>query len=274
MPSTADWRSRSRADLLERRSVGPDSPATRALGEVGAPDDHRLHLRAAAGAGGRGGPALVAAIRPGAAMRTELRADKDRGEAGRAGHRRERRPAVVAAGRLGGGRRPAHRALQCFGRHGRHQVLCSALAGSAVAAAARGLRLYFARVARRRARGVKRKASNMGLIDYLKTQFLEIIQWQDDSRDTISFRFPDEDKEIKRGAQLIVRESQVAQFVYLGQFGDTFGPGTLRSPPTTSPSSPRSRAGSTASNRRSRPTSISSTPACSPATSGARPTRS
>jgi len=65
----------------------------------------------------------------------------------------------------------------------------------------------------------------MGLIDYLKTQFLEIIQWQDDSRDTISFRYPDMDKEIKRGAQLIVRESQVAQFVYLGQFGDTFGPG-------------------------------------------------
>jgi len=65
----------------------------------------------------------------------------------------------------------------------------------------------------------------MGLLDYLKSQFLEIIQWQDDSRDTLSYRFPDEDKEIKRGAQLIVRESQVAQFVYLGQFGDTFGPG-------------------------------------------------
>ncbi len=65
----------------------------------------------------------------------------------------------------------------------------------------------------------------MGLIDYLKTQFLEIIEWQDDSRDTLSFRYPDMDKEIKNGAQLIVRESQVAQFVYLGQFGDTFGPG-------------------------------------------------
>lgn len=65
----------------------------------------------------------------------------------------------------------------------------------------------------------------MGLMDYLKTQLLEIIQWNDDSRDTLSWRFPDEDKEIKRGAQLIVRESQVAQFVYLGQFGDTFGPG-------------------------------------------------
>src|SRR5579862_2967998 len=65
----------------------------------------------------------------------------------------------------------------------------------------------------------------MGLIDYLKSQFLEIIEWQDDSRDTISFRFPDMDKEIKNGAQLIVRESQVAQFVYLGQFGDTFTAG-------------------------------------------------
>jgi excisionase family DNA binding protein len=65
----------------------------------------------------------------------------------------------------------------------------------------------------------------MGLMDYLRTQFLEIIQWEDDSRDTISWRYPDLDKEIKRGAQLIVRESQVAQLVYLGQFGDTFGPG-------------------------------------------------
>ena len=65
----------------------------------------------------------------------------------------------------------------------------------------------------------------MGLFDYLRTQFIEIIQWEDDSRDTLSWRFPDEDKEIKRGAQLIVRESQTAQFIYLGQFGDTFGPG-------------------------------------------------
>ena len=65
----------------------------------------------------------------------------------------------------------------------------------------------------------------MGLINYLKTQFLEIIEWQDDSRDTLSFRYPDMDKEIKNGAQLIVRESQTAQFIYLGQFGDTFGPG-------------------------------------------------
>jgi excisionase family DNA binding protein len=65
----------------------------------------------------------------------------------------------------------------------------------------------------------------MGLMDYIKGQFLEIIQWTDDSRDTLSWRYPDEDKEIKRGAQLIVRESQTVQFVYLGEFGDTFGPG-------------------------------------------------
>ncbi|HTS20750.1 MAG TPA: SPFH and helix-turn-helix domain-containing protein [Casimicrobiaceae bacterium] len=65
----------------------------------------------------------------------------------------------------------------------------------------------------------------MAILDFLSKQFIDIIQWTDDSRDTLSFRFPDEDKEIKRGAQLVVRESQVAQFVYLGQFGDSFGPG-------------------------------------------------
>jgi excisionase family DNA binding protein len=65
----------------------------------------------------------------------------------------------------------------------------------------------------------------MGLMDFIKSQLIEIIEWTDDSRDTLSYRFPDEDKEIKRGAQLIVRESQAVQFVYLGQFGDKFGPG-------------------------------------------------
>jgi len=65
----------------------------------------------------------------------------------------------------------------------------------------------------------------MGLMDYIRGQLIDIIEWTDDSRDTISFRFPDNDAEIKRGAQLIVRESQVAQFVYLGEFGDTFAPG-------------------------------------------------
>ena len=65
----------------------------------------------------------------------------------------------------------------------------------------------------------------MGLIDFVKGQFIEIIEWTDDSRDTLSYRFPDQDKEIKNGAQLIVRESQVVQFVYLGQFGDQFPPG-------------------------------------------------
>src|SRR5258708_16880806 len=65
----------------------------------------------------------------------------------------------------------------------------------------------------------------MAILDFISKQFIDIIQWTDDSRDTLSYRFPDEDKEIKRGAQLIVRESQIAQFVYLGQFGDTFAPG-------------------------------------------------
>lgn len=65
----------------------------------------------------------------------------------------------------------------------------------------------------------------MGLMDFIKKELIEIIEWTDDSRDTIAWRFPDDDHAIKNGAQLIVRESQTAQFLYLGQFGDTFGPG-------------------------------------------------
>jgi membrane protease subunit (stomatin/prohibitin family) len=65
----------------------------------------------------------------------------------------------------------------------------------------------------------------MALGDFIRSQFIEIIEWNDDSRDTLSYRYPDDDKEIKRGAQLIVRESQMVQFVYLGQYGDLFGPG-------------------------------------------------
>jgi excisionase family DNA binding protein len=65
----------------------------------------------------------------------------------------------------------------------------------------------------------------MGVLNFLKSQVIEVIEFNDDSRDTLSWRFPDDDRAIKRGAQLIVRESQMSQFVYLGQFGDTFGPG-------------------------------------------------
>ncbi|MGY4514563.1 SPFH and helix-turn-helix domain-containing protein [Lysobacter sp. HA18] len=65
----------------------------------------------------------------------------------------------------------------------------------------------------------------MGVLDFIKGQALEIIEWTDDSRDTLSFRYPDDDKEIKNGAQLIVRDSQLVQFVAAGQFADLFGPG-------------------------------------------------
>jgi len=65
----------------------------------------------------------------------------------------------------------------------------------------------------------------MSLFNFIKGELLEIIEFTDDSRDTLSWRFPDEDKAIKNGAQLIVRESQAAQMVYLGQYGDSFGPG-------------------------------------------------
>ena len=65
----------------------------------------------------------------------------------------------------------------------------------------------------------------MGIVDFLKGELLEIIEWNDDSRDTLSYRFPDDDKEIKNGAQLIVRESQQVQFVAAGKYADLFNPG-------------------------------------------------
>lgn len=65
----------------------------------------------------------------------------------------------------------------------------------------------------------------MALKNFFSGELIEIIEWTDDTRDTLVWRFPDHDKAIKNGAQLIVRESQLAQFVYLGQFGDSFPPG-------------------------------------------------
>nr|WP_240746978.1 SPFH domain-containing protein [Cryptosporangium phraense] len=63
-------------------------------------------------------------------------------------------------------------------------------------------------------------------MDKIRGEFIDIIEWLDDSRDTIVWRFPRYQNEIKMGAKLIVRESQVAVFVNEGQIADAFGPGT------------------------------------------------
>ncbi len=65
----------------------------------------------------------------------------------------------------------------------------------------------------------------MGFFDKLKAEFIDIIEWLDDSNDTMLHRFERYGNEIKNGAQLIVRESQVAVFVFEGQIGDVFKPG-------------------------------------------------
>ena len=66
----------------------------------------------------------------------------------------------------------------------------------------------------------------MGLMDWGKAQFIEIIEWLDDSNDILAWRFPVRNQEIKNNAKLVVRESQEATFVHEGQFTDTFAPGT------------------------------------------------
>jgi membrane protease subunit (stomatin/prohibitin family) len=65
----------------------------------------------------------------------------------------------------------------------------------------------------------------MGIWDKLKGEFIDIIQWTDDTQDTMVYRFERYGNQIKNGAKLTVRESQAAVFVSEGQIADVFGPG-------------------------------------------------
>ncbi len=65
----------------------------------------------------------------------------------------------------------------------------------------------------------------MGILDFLTGEFIDVIHWTDDTRDTMVWRFEREDHEIKYGAKLTVREGQAAVFVHEGQLADVFTPG-------------------------------------------------
>jgi membrane protease subunit (stomatin/prohibitin family) len=66
----------------------------------------------------------------------------------------------------------------------------------------------------------------MSLASFIKKQFIDVIQWTEDTEGVLSWRYPMQDMEIQNGGVLIVRESQVAVFVNEGQIADAFGPGT------------------------------------------------
>jgi membrane protease subunit (stomatin/prohibitin family) len=65
----------------------------------------------------------------------------------------------------------------------------------------------------------------MPIFDFLRGQFIDVIHWTDDSRDTMVWRFEREGHEIKYGAKLTVREGQAAVFIHEGQLADVFTPG-------------------------------------------------
>lgn len=60
---------------------------------------------------------------------------------------------------------------------------------------------------------------------WFKSQMWKVLEWKDDSKDTMVYRFDMQGKEIMSGSQLTVRESQVAVFVHQGKIADVFGPG-------------------------------------------------
>ena len=68
----------------------------------------------------------------------------------------------------------------------------------------------------------------MALMDFIKKQFIDVIQWTEDSDGTLAWRFPMAGMEIQNGGTLVVRESQMAVFVNEGQVADVFGPGTYK----------------------------------------------
>ena len=65
----------------------------------------------------------------------------------------------------------------------------------------------------------------MALMDFIKKQFIDVIQWTEENDGTLAWRFPMAGMEIQNGASLTVRESQMAVFVNEGQVADVFGPG-------------------------------------------------
>ncbi len=65
----------------------------------------------------------------------------------------------------------------------------------------------------------------MALMDFIKKQFIDVIQWTESDDGTLAWRFPMADQEIQNGASLTVRESQLALFVDEGKIADVFGPG-------------------------------------------------
>ncbi|MGQ3014210.1 MAG: SPFH domain-containing protein [Flavobacteriales bacterium] len=65
----------------------------------------------------------------------------------------------------------------------------------------------------------------MGLFDKIRNEFVDIIDWKDETGDTLVWRFPRYQDEIKYGAKLTVRESQAAVFLNEGKIADVFGPG-------------------------------------------------
>ena len=65
----------------------------------------------------------------------------------------------------------------------------------------------------------------MGIFDFLSGEFIDVIHWTDDTRDTMVWRFEREGHAIKYGAKLTVREGQAAVFVHEGQIADVFTPG-------------------------------------------------
>jgi membrane protease subunit (stomatin/prohibitin family) len=68
----------------------------------------------------------------------------------------------------------------------------------------------------------------MSILNFLSKQFIEVIQWTEPAGGVLAWRYPMQDQEIRNGARLTVRESEMAAFVNEGRVADVFGPGLYK----------------------------------------------
>src|SRR5215210_1472996 len=68
----------------------------------------------------------------------------------------------------------------------------------------------------------------MALMDFIKKQFIDILEWTESGDGTLAWRYPMAGNEIQYGGSLTVRESQLAVFVNEGKVADVFGPGMYK----------------------------------------------
>ena len=113
----------------------------------------------------------------------------------------------------------------------------------------------------------------MSLMSFIKKQFIDILEWQEQEDGVLAWRYPMQDNEIQYGGDLTVRESQAAVFINEGKIADVFEPGMYKLTTQTLPVLTYLKNWDKLFESPSNPMCTSSAPGCNWAANGAPPSR-